>query len=339
MYCITFHSSHGCCCLVCPLPLCQYSVLFRPSSSLEYQCPLPAPFDSSDMSKNGKKKGKRKASGPATKSCNGCGRELPQDDYSKKQWGREDGACITCTNKKTRKHNADAKARAIAAKTESQRVESTPLAVDRSLAALRAPSKKELTTTVAGKVPKAAGSASAPNTGSESLLLEDRGTTTAAGSASAPNTRSESLLLEDRGTTKAAGSASAPNTGSESLLLEDRRIIGGTGGGSTTAAGSASAPNTRSESLLLEDRGTTKAAGSASAPNTGSESLLLEDRRIVGGTGGGSTTAAGSASAPNTRSESLLLEDRRIVCGTGGPECCSFALLALQVVFELFFAF
>ena len=284
MYCITFHSSHGVVALYALLPLCQYSLLFRPFSSLEYQCPLPAPFGSSDMSKKGKKKGKRKASGPATKSCNGCGRELPQDDYSKKQWGREGGACITCTNKKTRKHNADAKARAIAAKTESQRVESAPLAVDRSLAALRAPSKKALTTTVAGNKPKAAVSASVPNTRSESLLLEDRGTTTAAGSASAPNTRSESSLPKDR------------------------RIVGGTGGGSATAAGSASAPNTRSESSLLEDRGTTTAAGSASAPrsataavsasapNTRSESSLLEDR--------GTTTAAGSASAPNTRSES-----------------------------------
>ena len=256
MFCITFHSSHGVVALYALLPLCQYSLLFRPSSSLEYQYPLPAPFGSSDMSK---KKGKRKASGPATKSCNGCGRELPQDDYSKKQWGREDGACITCTDEKTRKHNADAKARAIAAKTESQRVESAPLAVDRSLAALRAPSKKSLTTTVAGNKPKAAGSASAlTNTRSESSLLEDRRTTKAAGSASVPN-GSESSLLEDRRTTKAAGSASAPNTRSESLLPKDRHIVGGGGstvgdGGSTKAAVSASAPNTRSESLLLEDR-------------------------------------------------------------------------------------
>ena len=298
MFCITFHSSHGVVALYALLPLCQYSLLFRPSSSLEYQYPLPAPFGSSDMSK---KKGKRKASGPATKSCNGCGRELPQDDYSKKQWGREDGACITCTDEKTRKHNADAKARAIAAKTESQRVKSAPLAVDRSLAALRAPSKKSLTTTVAGNKPKAAGSASALT-----------------------NTRSESSLLEDRRTTKAAGSASVPN-GSESLLLEDRRT--------TKAAGSASVPN-GSESSLLEDRRTTKAAVSASAPNTRSESLLPKDRHIVGGGGstvgdGGSTKAAGSASVPNG-SESSLLEDRRTTKATANT-CVTIFYVDLDV--------
>ena len=127
------------------------------------------------MSKKGKRRGKRKASGPVTKSCNGCSRELPQHGYSKKQWGRENGSCIPCTDERTKKHNADAKARAIAAKTERQRIESAPLAIDRSLASSRGPSKT-LANTIGSKL-KVAGSASASNTRSEPAITTTTGAT------------------------------------------------------------------------------------------------------------------------------------------------------------------